>query len=40
MVKATPFLMFQGQAQGALALYRETFPDYPSERKALVPFVV
>ena len=28
MVKATPFLMFQGQAQGALALYRETFPDF------------
>jgi len=27
-VKATPFLMFQGQAQGALALYRETFPDF------------
>jgi predicted 3-demethylubiquinone-9 3-methyltransferase (glyoxalase superfamily) len=28
VVKATPFLMFQGQAQGALALYRETFPDF------------
>ena len=28
MVKATPFLMFQGQAQDALALYRETFPDF------------
>ena len=27
-MKATPFLMFQGQAQGALALYRETFPDF------------
>ena len=28
MVKATPFLMFQGQAQDALALYREVFPDF------------
>ena len=28
LVKATPFLMFQGQAQGALALYREAFPDF------------
>ena len=28
MVKATPFLMFQGQARGALALYREIFPDF------------
>ena len=28
MVKATPFLMFQGQAKDALALYREAFPDY------------
>jgi len=27
-MKATPFLMFQGQAKDALALYRETFPDY------------
>ena len=27
-MKATPFLMFQGQAKHALALYRETFPDY------------
>ena len=27
-MKATPFLMFQGQAQGALALYRESFPDF------------
>ena len=27
-MKATPFLMFQGQARGALALYRETFPDF------------
>jgi predicted 3-demethylubiquinone-9 3-methyltransferase (glyoxalase superfamily) len=27
-MKATPFLMFQGQARDALALYRETFPDY------------
>ena len=27
-MKATPFLMFQGQAQDALALYRETFPDF------------
>ena len=26
-MKATPFLMFQGQAQGALALYRSAFPD-------------
>jgi len=27
-VKATPFLMFQGQAKDALALYRQAFPDY------------
>ena len=27
-MKATPFLMFQGQAKDALALYREVFPDY------------
>ena len=27
-MRATPFLMFQGQAQGALALYRESFPDF------------
>ncbi len=27
-MKATPFLMFQGQAQDALALYREVFPDF------------
>jgi len=27
-VKATPFLMFQGQAQDALAFYRDTFPDF------------
>ena len=27
-MKATPFLMFQGQAQAALALYREVFPDF------------
>jgi len=27
-MKATPFLMFQGEAKAALALYRETFPDY------------
>ena len=27
-MKATPFLMFQGQARDALALYREVFPDY------------
>jgi len=27
-VKATPFLMFQGQAKAALAFYRETFPDF------------
>lgn len=33
MVKATPFLMFQGQAQDALALYREVFPDF--EQQAL-----
>ncbi len=25
---ASPFLMFQGQAQDALALYRSAFPDY------------
>jgi len=28
VVKATPFLMFQGLAQDALALYRDTFPDF------------
>ena len=27
-MQATPFLMFQGEARGALALYREAFPDY------------
>lgn len=27
-MKATPFLMFQGDAKPALALYREAFPDY------------
>ena len=27
-MKAAPFLMFQGEAQAALALYREAFPDY------------
>ena len=27
-MKATPFLMFQGQAKEALALYRDAFPDY------------
>lgn len=27
-MKATPFLMFQGQAKDALALYRKAFPDY------------
>jgi predicted 3-demethylubiquinone-9 3-methyltransferase (glyoxalase superfamily) len=27
-MKATPFLMFQGQAQQALALSRATFPDF------------
>ena len=27
-MKATPFLMFQGQAKDALALYRAAFPDY------------
>ena len=27
-MKATPFLMFQGQGQAALTLYRETFPDF------------
>ena len=27
-MKANPFLMFQGQARDALALYREAFPDY------------
>ena len=27
-MKATPFLMFQGEAKDALALYRETFPDF------------
>jgi predicted 3-demethylubiquinone-9 3-methyltransferase (glyoxalase superfamily) len=26
-MKATPFLMFQGQARDALALYRSAFPD-------------
>jgi len=28
VVKATSFLMFQGEARDALALYREAFPDY------------
>lgn len=27
-MQATPFLMFQGQARDALALYRQAFPDY------------
>jgi predicted 3-demethylubiquinone-9 3-methyltransferase (glyoxalase superfamily) len=27
-MKATPFLMFQGEAKNALALYREAFPDF------------
>ena len=27
-MKAAPFLMFQGKAKDALALYREAFPDY------------
>jgi predicted 3-demethylubiquinone-9 3-methyltransferase (glyoxalase superfamily) len=27
-MKATPFLMFQGEAKSALALYREAFPDF------------
>lgn len=27
-MKATPFLMFQGEARGALALYRSAFPDF------------
>lgn len=27
-MKANPFLMFQGEAKSALALYREAFPDY------------
>lgn len=27
-MKAAPFLMFQGEAKSALALYREAFPDY------------
>ena len=27
-MKATPFLMFQGQGQAALALYSEAFPDF------------
>jgi predicted 3-demethylubiquinone-9 3-methyltransferase (glyoxalase superfamily) len=27
-MKATPFLMFQGQAKDALALYAEAFPDF------------
>jgi predicted 3-demethylubiquinone-9 3-methyltransferase (glyoxalase superfamily) len=27
-VRAAPFLMFQGEARQALALYREAFPDY------------
>ena len=27
-MKATPFLMFQGEASSALALYREAFPDF------------
>jgi predicted 3-demethylubiquinone-9 3-methyltransferase (glyoxalase superfamily) len=28
VVKATPFLMFQGQAKDALALYAAVFPDF------------
>jgi predicted 3-demethylubiquinone-9 3-methyltransferase (glyoxalase superfamily) len=27
-MKAAPFLMFQGDAKAALALYRQTFPDF------------
>ena len=27
-MKATPFLMFQGEAKAALALYRNVFPDF------------
>lgn len=27
-MKATPFLMFQGEARAALTHYRDTFPDY------------
>jgi predicted 3-demethylubiquinone-9 3-methyltransferase (glyoxalase superfamily) len=27
-MKATPFLMFQGEARNALELYRDTFPDF------------
>ena len=27
-MRATPFLMFQGEAKEALALYRDSFPDY------------
>jgi predicted 3-demethylubiquinone-9 3-methyltransferase (glyoxalase superfamily) len=27
-MKAHPFLMFQGEARSALALYREAFPDF------------
>jgi predicted 3-demethylubiquinone-9 3-methyltransferase (glyoxalase superfamily) len=27
-MKATPFLMFQGEAVNAVALYREVFPDF------------
>ncbi len=27
-MRAIPFLMFQGEAKEALALYREAFPDY------------
>jgi len=27
-MKATPFLMFQGECKAALGLYREAFPDY------------
>lgn len=27
-MKATPFLMFQGEARSALELYRRTFPDF------------
>ena len=27
-MRATPFLMFQGQGQDALALYRAAFPDF------------
>ena len=27
-MRATPFLMFQGEARNALTLYREAFPDF------------